>query len=272
MALFLREAVALDARRENGSYQDAFHGASRLGCRLRALGSFKQLGDTADPMSRMIPTLERHRWHQDLRYGADGPDGSDLGMRRLEVLCMVSAHWEGHDDSDTSTVKRPPTPEEDRYEMVTECAEDPRASDPKDVPESLWKLVHDAGLDSLVVISYRLQSPPYTEGDFDADGLRDVVVLVEERKTDKLGFVFIHRKTGMVVLAGAGRTVPGIGDDFSWMKSWDTVFRRTLTHMVFEPPGTPAMGDALEISDQGARTGFLAWNGSAYTWLTRPAP
>ena len=34
-------------------------------------------------------SFARHGWRQDLRYGADGPDGATVGMRLHDVLCML---------------------------------------------------------------------------------------------------------------------------------------------------------------------------------------
>lgn len=78
---------------------------------------------------------------------------------------------------------RAPTPEEDIYRIVVECTRDVASNSNGDVPDSIWGIAARAGIDSVYAISLSLQSPPYTTGDFDGDGVSDAAVLVEHRIT-----------------------------------------------------------------------------------------
>ena len=119
-AVIAREALNLDLTREDGRYADSFQGTPRLGCRIRGWGSFAELGNTAGPVEAVDTAFKLRGWRADLRFMADGPDGSDVGLRRRDMLCLVMGRWSGHDDEDP--VARPPREEEDRYELIVECA------------------------------------------------------------------------------------------------------------------------------------------------------
>lgn len=119
-AKVVHAALKLDLSREDGHYTDSFQGTPRLGCRMTGRGSFAALGTTGGPVEALDAAFTRQGWTSDLRYMADGPDGSAVGLRRRDMLCLVMGRWSGHDHDDTPP--RPPTEEEDRYEVIIECA------------------------------------------------------------------------------------------------------------------------------------------------------
>jgi hypothetical protein len=55
-------------------------------------------------------------------YSADGPDGSDIGYSRDELLCVIEGRWDGGDDSDTAVIPGPD------FDVFVTCAP-PRADD-----------------------------------------------------------------------------------------------------------------------------------------------
>jgi hypothetical protein len=81
-AVLVHEALALEVKREDGDYSDSFQGTRRNGCRLTAEGAFGALRDSAGPVGAIEKGFTRRGWKGDLRYMADGPDGSDIGLRR----------------------------------------------------------------------------------------------------------------------------------------------------------------------------------------------
>ncbi len=260
-------ALALDARRQDGAFDDSFQGKRRVGCRLTARGSFAQIPNRGDPVGLLVQEFEHRHWAHDLRYDADGPDGSDIGMRQRETLCLVMGRWDGGDDSDTSSKARPPTPEEDRFDIIVECVRDVPSNTEAGVPDSIWRTAASAGLDSLYAIAVRVQFPPYIDGDFDGDGLPDAAVLVEQRSTGKLGVAFVHYRTGRVFVAGAGNPLSDGPDDLSWIDefgalrkgvSFDTVIR--------DRPNSQTTGDALWVARRDSVSAFLFWDGSGYRW------
>ena len=115
-AAIVRGVLSLETDRKEGDYHDSFRGASRTGCRLRAEGSFKALPNHDGPVDLLYPGFIRHGWRPDIHISSDGPDGSAVGMRRRDILCIVNGSWEGGDDSDT--VARAPTPADGKVERM----------------------------------------------------------------------------------------------------------------------------------------------------------
>jgi hypothetical protein len=260
----VHEALALDVKREDGDFSDSFKGAPRLGCRLTAEGSFATLKDSAGPVGAVEKAFSRRGWKGDLRHMADGPDGSDIGLRRLDQLCLVLGQWDGGDDSEEAPA--PPTEADNRYRAVVECARDVASNKDAGVPDSIWRIASAAGLDSVYAISLRLQYPPYLGGDFDGDGVSDAAVLVENRKTGKTGVAIVHRGARRVTILAAGSGSAG-PDDLSWIDRWD-VFQNGTTYnlTIGDRPSIQFGADALWVGRQDSASAFYVWSGANYLW------
>jgi hypothetical protein len=262
----VREALALDVRREEGSYFDSFQEKPHIGCRLTGQGSFATLRNSSGPVEAVDEAFKKHGWRSDLRYMADGPDGSDVGLRLRDMLCLVVGRWTGPDDEDTGSTSRPPTEEENRYDAIVECARDIASNKDAGVPDSIWRIASSAGLDSVYAISLRLQYPPYLDGDFDGDGVRDAAVLVEHRATGKMGIAIVHRGTRRVSILGAGTAAHG-PDDLSWIDRWDVFAKDATIHLTIgDRPNTPLQADALWVGRRDSVSAFFVWTGSHYDW------
>lgn len=270
-AVLVRTTLELDVRRQEGSFADSFEGKPRVGCRLTATGSFAALGDRADPVDELLRAFEKRHWWMDLRYQADGPDGSDVGLRRRETLCLIVGRWDGGDDSDTSTAVPPSTPEENRYDVIVECVHDVRSNEDASVPDSIWATARAAGLDSLYAIAVRVQDPPYVDGDLDGDGSPDAAVLVEQRSSGKLGVAFVHYRTNRVFIAGAGSPIARGPDDLSWIDELNVLRKDAAFDTVIrDVPSSPRLGDALWVAHGDSASAFLLWTGRGYVWEARP--
>jgi hypothetical protein len=263
-AKLVHEALALDLKREDGDFTDSFKGERRLGCRLTAEGSFATLKDSAGPVGAVAKAFTRRGWKGDLRYMADGPDGSDIGLRRLDQLCLVLGQWDGGDDNDETPA--PATEADNTFRTIVECARDVASNQDAGVPDSIWRVPSKAGLDSLFAISVTIQSPPYLDGDFDGDGVTDGAVLVENRKTGKTGVAIVRRGAGRVTILGAGSGSAG-PDDLSWIDRWD-VFRNGTTYnlTIGDRPGIQLGADALWVGRQDSASAFYVWTGANYIW------
>ncbi len=76
----------------------------RPGCRVTAVDSTDRV---PEPVYRIYQALEAGHWKPLLQYMADGQDGSVVGFLRGSVICVVSGHWHGGDDSDSTYVPEP---------------------------------------------------------------------------------------------------------------------------------------------------------------------
>ena len=264
-AAIVRDQLSLSIDREDGEYRDSQHGTRYTGCRITAHGAFKALSNRkGGPVDIVQNAFIRRGWRPDLRHSADGPDGSDVGMRRRDILCLVTGSWNGGDDDDTVT--RAPTAADDSYRIVVECARDVASNSDGEVPDSLWGIAAKAGLDSIYAISLSLRSPPYFSGDFDGDRVEDAAVLVEHRTTGKLGVAIVHRGTRKVSVLAAGSGSAG-PDDLDGINQMDVFTMGTAFNTVIpDRPKAPLIGDALWVARDDSTTGFYLWNGSAFTY------
>jgi hypothetical protein len=263
-AAIVRAALSLVTDRKDGDYHDTPRGAPRTGCRLTAKGSFRALAKEGGPVDVMHAAFIRRGWRPDLRHSADGPDGSDVGMRRRDILCLVTGSWNGGDDEDTVT--RAPTAADDIYRLVVECARDVASNSDSEVPDSIWSIAAKAGLDSVYAISLSLQAPPYLDGDFDGDRVADAAVLVEHRVTGKLGVAIVHRGTRKVTILAAGSGSAG-PDDLDGIMGWGVFTRGTTFNTTIRGhPNAPLIGDALWVARNDSTSGFYIWNGSGFTY------
>jgi len=264
--VIVREALPLDIRREEGRYFDSFGDKSRVGCRLTGQGSFSALPTSSGPVDLVGEAFRKHGWRPDLRYGADGPDGSDIGLRRRDMLCLVLGRWSGGDDEEAESPPRPPTEEEDRFDAIVECARDVASNLDTGVPDSIWSIASNAGLDSVYAISLHLQSPPYLTGDFDGDGVRDAAVLIEHRASSKVGIAVVNRGTRQVTILAAGSAADGPGD-LSWVDRWDVFPKGSTLHLTIgDRPSSRLIGDALWVGKADSVSAFYVWTGSRYGW------
>jgi hypothetical protein len=271
-AALVQEALGLEIRREDGDYLDAAHGTRRSGCRIKAEGSFGSLQDQNGPVAALEKAFTRRGWKGDLRYASDGPDGSNIGIRKLEMLCVVRGSWDGGDDEEISEDSAPaqPSPTESRYEATVECGRDVPSNSDAGVPDSIWSIARERGLDSLYAISLQFQYPPYLEGDFDGDGVTDAAVRVERRSTGKTGVAIVRRGTGQVTILSAGSGGAG-PDDLSWAESWDVFPKGTTYHLTIgDRPSLQLGADALWLGRQDSLSAFYVWTGANYVYESHP--
>jgi hypothetical protein len=117
-----------------------------------------------------------------------------------------------------------------------------------------------AGLGPRFSLSSTL-NPAYDFGDFDGDGLVDFVVQIKDAGGLRYGLAIVHRIDRSVHIVGAGRPLGNGKDQLSWRASWGA-----------ESPGHVGrhggFGRAvLFIADDGAPSGWLAWDGEGYVWI-----
>jgi hypothetical protein len=111
-------ATAFPAPRED---QGTWHG-----CRFTGKGRFSQASPGSMPDGRLQRALTGAGWKQDLAYGADGPDGTELAMRRGDVLCHLGIAYPGVVIPDSPNDPPPSTPAKPQpYTLEIRCARNP---------------------------------------------------------------------------------------------------------------------------------------------------
>jgi hypothetical protein len=92
--------TAIHLRREAVTFQYWYAKAKARGWAYHI-----EVRDTSEcPQERLERALVERGWVTNYSYQADGPDGGDLGFLSRGYLCLVEAHWDGGDDSDSTYV------------------------------------------------------------------------------------------------------------------------------------------------------------------------
>ena len=104
-------------------------------------------------------------------------------------------------------------------------------------------------------------NPVYAVGDFDRDGLLDMVLEVKDRGGLRCGIAILHRIDRSVHIVGAGRPVGNGKDEVSCRGGWG-VQPAQYSHR----DGTLSP-DLLYVVAGRDQSGWLVWNGTTYTWV-----
>jgi len=117
-----------------------------------------------------------------------------------------------------------------------------------------------AGVGRRFVVSSELNTI-YEFGDFDGDGLLDVAVQIKDPGGLRYGIAIVHRSDRSVHVVGAGQPIGNGKDQLSWRASWGVDAPRDVR-------GHARFGrDLLYISEAGAPSGWVIWDGRAYVWI-----
>jgi hypothetical protein len=118
-----RAAGPVPVDRVDGEYSDRFQGSLRNGCSFTVSDSMPADVFARSAWETLRESFLANRWTDDSGYAADGPDGTLFGLRHGERVCIVSAQWEGHDDSVPPSTNAPAgrTP----YRLIAECFIEP---------------------------------------------------------------------------------------------------------------------------------------------------
>jgi len=103
-----RSTLMLETRIEHGvTVVNDFAPAGRrdrMGCRVSGHTDEDRV---AAPVDMLLDALQAEGGQPLWAYGADGPDGSSIGVTVGPVLCLIRGSWDGGDDSDTTYVPAP---------------------------------------------------------------------------------------------------------------------------------------------------------------------
>ena len=107
---------------------DQRFGLTAKGCQRRLVGQVSAFrGTSPDGLLRKILTVRG--WQEDIRYSADGPDGTAFAFVNDTVVCLIRAVWDGGDATDPSYVP------EDRYQLVIGCIAESRSTSRADLED-----------------------------------------------------------------------------------------------------------------------------------------
>lgn len=87
-----------------GTFYDEIGKCDRRGCLLVVSGSWSELEPQPSPVDLLFDTLTTLGWKQVPGYGADGPEGTLLGLQKEKELCIIRGIWFGEDDADTTYI------------------------------------------------------------------------------------------------------------------------------------------------------------------------
>jgi len=100
-------------------------------------------------------------------------------------------------------------------------------------------------------------TPSFLQGDFNGDGQRDVVFLIQRNTTGQQGLAFLHGGSQKAIVIGAGRALGNGGADFDWLDAWGTQprVRAVRGQPASKLAATP--GDAVLVEKQESASGWI---------------
>lgn len=102
--------------RYEGTFHDECTRSDLTGCMLIISGSWRDLAGRSSPGDSIFEFLSTRGWEQELRYSADGPDGTFFALSKDGIRCFVRGQWDGGDITDDTYVPG------DAYQFVVCCA------------------------------------------------------------------------------------------------------------------------------------------------------
>jgi hypothetical protein len=128
--------------------------------------------------------------------------------------------------------------------------------------------VCDAAFDARLHTRYSVYSkinPFYLSGDFNGDGRLDVVVLVTEKRSRKLGIVIMHRGAKRPIVIGAGRAWDDRGDDLRGIDMWTLLPKgEVMDGGDEEHRKVKLRGDAIVLERSESAAFAVYWDGGKY--------
>jgi hypothetical protein len=103
--------------RIEGTFKDDVIQRELTGCIIVISGSWKELSGKASPGDLIFKFLSEKGWMEEVKYSADGPDGTSFALSKDEILCSVRGQWDSGDDADSTYVAS------DIYQFIVKCAE-----------------------------------------------------------------------------------------------------------------------------------------------------
>jgi hypothetical protein len=115
-------------------------------------------------------------------------------------------------------------------------------------------------------------SPTSISGDFNGDGRKDCAFLIQEKSSMKFGIAIFHARRPQAMrtevhIVGAGKSLPGLGDNIGWANFWRPYPKGEASGEVERSVLVPILkSDAIHIEKKKKRRGLLLWDGRKYVW------
>ncbi len=128
-------------------------------------------------------------------------------------------------------------------------------------------------LDSLYEISNKIQ-PNYLKADFDGDGKEDIVYLIKEKQSGKIGLVFLHQDNLVSVIA-AGKEFNSQWDEMNWLDVFELDTNKVQYEMLIDNKTSDIIGDkeviipniGIRIRENEGSGGLLYFEKGEYRYL-----
>ncbi len=128
-------------------------------------------------------------------------------------------------------------------------------------------------LDSLYEISNKIH-PNYLKADFDGDGKDDIVYLIKEKQSGKIGLIFLHQNNLVYVIA-AGNEFNSQWDEMNWLAIFELDNNKVQYEMLIDEETSDIIGDkeviipniGIRIREDEGSGGLLYFEKGEYKYL-----
>jgi hypothetical protein len=129
-----------------------------------------------------------------------------------------------------------------------------------------WAQPQWAALSKSQAVELSLRLNPFVWlGDFDGDKAMDVAVLIKRSSNGKEGIAVLWRNGRDPTVVGAGTSIDGGGDDFSWVDYWGVEESGSL-HESYYAETIRLEADALIVIKEASASGLIYFDDHKPKW------
>ncbi len=122
--------------------------------------------------------------------------------------------------------------------------------------------------------------PCFLAEDFNGDGIKEIAVTINDKKTHKKGILLMDSKNENYKIFGAGVSFGDTNhsDNFSWVKGWKIYKRENAYETLFDTEGDLTGSKQIKLNHHALYIydtidgepyagGLIYWNGIKYLWI-----
>lgn len=129
------------------------------------------------------------------------------------------------------------------------------------------------GLNNFYQVSNKI-SPNFLKADFDGNKIEDVVFLIEEKNSGKIGLIFFHSENSYFIV-GAGKNFNDRWDDMNWLDILELDSNGLQHETLFDKDTSDVIGDktviipnvGISIREEEGSGGLLYFSEGKYKYL-----